>query len=399
MLTSDLAINWRRGDKLFPRLIKTDDAIYLRDAEILIEIFDDFLNKTRGELECELEEYVGTGTDYRILRGFIKLLTDRCEFETSSVAEPAEIRQKLFLEARKFQPVLPDSEQRNKVLESIAAEFQTDAGTLFSNLYADLSAQQKLISFDAIEPADLLDRYNLAQAQAILYKCVEMRIRVAPSADTVNYRSIFGWIKHFGLIHSVAGNAANGYEITLTGAASLFHRSQKYGIQMAVFLPALLLCENWKMSAEVAQREGENASYQLTSEQVELKSCYADEPEYKNSDIEKLKKDWEKSGGAWQLQKNREVIDLGKTAFIPDFVMISPDNEKVYLDVLGFWTPKSLKKRLEEFQAANFKWFIFAAGQDLRGSREEPLWTSENVVFYKTKILPRDLEETAKKLL
>ncbi len=168
---------------------------------------------------------------------------------------------------------------------------------------------------------------------------------------------------------------------------------------MAVFLPALLLCENWKMSAEVAQREGENASYQLTSEQVELKSCYADEPEYKNSDIEKLKKDWEKSGGAWQLQKNREVIDLGKTAFIPDFVMISPDNEKVYLDVLGFWTPKSLKKRLEEFQAANFKWFIFAAGQDLRGSREEPLWTSENVVFYKTKILPRDLEETAKKLL
>ncbi len=167
---------------------------------------------------------------------------------------------------------------------------------------------------------------------------------------------------------------------------------------MAVFLPALLLCENWKMSAEVAQKQGGNALYDLSSEQAELKSCYTDEPEYKNSDIEKLKKDWEKSGVAWQLQENREVIDLGKTAFIPDFVMISPGNEKVYLDVLGFWTPKSLKKRLEEFQTANFRKFIFAAGQDLRGSREEPLWTSENVVFYKTKILPSDLEETAKKI-
>jgi hypothetical protein len=397
MLTSNLAINWRRGDKIFPRLIKTDNPNYLRDAEILVEIFDDLQDKTRGELALELEEYIGTGTDYRILRGFIKLLTDRCEFETSSVAEPGEIRQKLFLEAGKFQPVLPGSEQRNTVLETIAEEFQTDADSILSSLYADLSAQQKLISFDRIEPADLLDRYNLAQAQALLYKCVEMKILVAPS-DAENYRSIFGWIKHFGLIHTVDGNAANGYEIRLTGAASLFHRSQKYGIQMAVFLPALLLCKNWKMTAEVAQKEGGNVFYELSSDQKELNSYYFDDPEYKNSDIEKLKKDWENSSLSWQLRENREVVDLGKTAFIPDFVLISPEEDKIYFDVLGFWTPKSLKKRLEEFQAANFRKFIFAAGQELRGSREEPLWESENVIFYKTKISPRSIEETAKKL-
>jgi hypothetical protein len=55
----------------------------------------------------------------------------------------------------------------------------------------------------------------------------------------------------------------------------------------------------------------------------------------------------------------------------------------------------SLKKRLDEYAAANFRKFIIAAGQDLRGSREEPLWESENVIFYKTKILPRDVEERA----
>jgi hypothetical protein len=399
MLTSDLAINWRRGERIYPRLIKTDNPTYLRDAEILIEIFEEFQNKTRGELEKELEEYVGTGTDYRILRGFIKLLTDRCEFETAGVADPVEIRQKLFLEARKFQPVLPDSEQRNKVLENVAEEFQTDSGSILSSVYADLSAQQRLVSFDPLEPEALLDRYNLAQAQALLYKCVEMKILVAPSTAE-NYRAIFGWIKHFGLIHSVRGNAANGYEITLTGAASLFHRSQKYGIQMSVFLPALLLCRDWKMAAEIAQKEGGNVFYTLTSEQTELRSHYLDEPEYKNSDIEKLKTDWKKSSTGWILQENREVVDLGRTAFIPDFVLVSPDGaEKIYLDVLGFWTPKSLKKRLEEFETANFRRFILVAGQELRGSREEPLWESENVIFYKTKILPRDVESAAEKLL
>lgn len=398
MLTSDLAISWRRGDRIFPRLIKTDDAGYLRDAEILIEIFEEFLGKTRGELERELEEYVGTGTDYRILRGLIKLLTDRCEFETAAPAAPAEIRQKVFLEAKNFQPVLPDSQTKMEVLEKIAGEFNTDAGTLFSNLYADLSAQQKLTAFDSIAPLELLDRYNLAQAQALLYKCVEMKIRVAPS-DAANYRDIFGWIKHFGLIHSVTGNAADGYEIRLTGAASLFHRSQKYGIRMAVFLPALLLCGNWKISAEIVSKEGGNAFYELSSEQTELVSSYLDEPEYANPVFEKLKKDWEKSAVNWVLEDNKEVVDLGKTAFIPDFVLLAPGGEKIYLDVLGFWTPKSLQKRLEELRAANFRKYILAAWSELRGSREAPLWEHESVVFFKSKLEPRVLEEAAEKLI
>ncbi|HSK73402.1 MAG TPA: DUF790 family protein [Pyrinomonadaceae bacterium] len=398
MLTSDLAINWRRGDRIYPRLIKTDDAGYLQDAANLIEIFEDFEDKTRGELESELEEYIGTGTDYRILRGFIKLLTDRCEFETSAPTAPEEIRQKVFLEARKFQPVLPDSENKRKVLETVAEEFNSDAAQIFSNLYADLSSNQKLISFETIAPRDLLERYNLAQAQALLYKCVEMKIRVAPS-DTTNYRAIFGWIKHFGLIHSIIGNAANGYEIRLTGAASLFHRSQKYGIQMAVFLPALLLCKDWKISAEISQKEKGNAFYELSSEQTELTSCYLDEPEYENPDIQKLLKNWEKRAGDWSLRENRKVIDLGKTAFVPDLVLVSPEGAEIYLDVLGFWTPKSLQKRLEEFRAAGFTKFILAASQELRGSRDEPLWTSDNVIFYKTKIEPLLLIETAENLL
>ncbi len=397
MLTSDLAVNFRRGDKIYPRLIKTDHAGYRRDAEILIEIFDEFLGKTRGELERELEEYIGAGTDFRILRGLIKLLTDRCEFETSAPAEPVEIRRKVFLEARKFQPVFPDSENKGKILQKIADEFGTGAEAISKNLYADLSLQQRLTSFETIAPVDLLDRYNLAQAQAILYRCVEMKISIAPS-DAANYRAIFGWIKHFGLIHSVAGNSADGYEIILTGAASIFHRSQKYGIQMSVFLPALLLCGNWKMRAEINDKKG-IGFYELTSAQTELVSNRYDEPEYENPVHEKLKKAWEKSAVEWRLEENRAVVDLGKTAFVPDFVLISPQNEKIYLDVIGFWTPKSLKKRLEEFEAANFKTFIIAAWQELRGSREEATFTSANVVFFKSKLEPLVLQAAAESLI
>lgn len=396
MLTSDLAINYRRGGKIFPFLLKTSSQDVLRDAENLIAIFEEFQGKTRGELERELEEYVGTGTDFKILRGLIKLLTDRCEFETSAPAEPSEIRQKVFLEARKFQPVLPDSENKTKVLQVVGDELNTTAETVFANLYADLSAQQTLASFDAPTPPELLDRYNLAQAQAILYRAVEMKIRVAPS-DAANYRAIFGWIKHFGLIHSIAGNSTNGYEITLTGAASLFHRSQKYGIQMSVFLPALLLCENWKMRAEINDKKG-SAFYELTSEQTDLNSIYFDEPAYKNPDIEKLLKNFDKLDKDWQLSETNKVIDLGKTAFIPDLILQSPAKKEVYLEVLGFWTPKSLQKRLDEFESSNYQNFIVCASNELRGSREEFLKESPHLIIYKTKIEPLLLIEKAENL-
>jgi uncharacterized protein len=398
MLTADLAINYRRGTKVFPFLIKTDNADYLRDASNLGEIFRDSVGKSRGELETELEQYVGTGTDYKILRGLIKLLMDRCEFAVTDIVNPAEVRQKVFLEARKFQPVFPNSEKRKEVLQTVAAELNTTANIINDNLYADLPAQQKLISFDEILPNNLLDRYNLAQAQAILYKCVEMKIRVLPSSAE-NYRAIFGWIKHFGLIHSIVGNATNGYEITLTGAASLFHRSQKYGIQMSVFLPALLLCGNWRMTAEISDKYAKTLFYELSSEQTDLISNRYDEPEYENPLFEKLKKDWEKAKVSWQLAENNEVIDLGKTAFIPDFTLLSPIGEKIYLDVLGFWTPKSLQKRLDEFKTIGYKKFIIAAWQELRGSREEATFMSENVLFFKSSLKPFALEELAEKLL
>ncbi len=396
MLTADLAINWRRGGKIQPFLLKTDDRQALGDAAALIEIFEAYQERARGELEAELDEFIGTGTDYKIMRGLIKLLMDRCEFATAAPADPVEMRQKVFLAARAFHPVAPSSEKRDRVLESVAEELQTGAAEVFAGLYADLPAQQRLIYFETVSPESLIDRYNLAQAQALLYRCVEMKIRVAPS-DAVNYRAIFGWIKHFGLIHSVAGSARAGYEITLTGAASLFHRSQKYGIQMAVFLPALLLCGNWRMRAEINDKRGATF-YELSSEQTELVSNRLDEPEYENPIVERLTRDWEKSKIDWRLEKNTEVVDLGKTAFIPDFALRAPDDRKIYLEMLGFWTPDSLRKRLDEFRAAGFDRFLIGAWQELRGSRDEPLWESPHVIFFKTRLDPTLLVETAAKL-
>src|SRR5919205_1533048 len=108
MLTADLALSWQRGDQIRPRYIETEAEEYLREAEDLIALFAEHEGAERASLEESLQEYVGTGTDYKTLRGLIKLLSDRCEFETSSPADPVEIRRAVFLKARAAHPVVSE---------------------------------------------------------------------------------------------------------------------------------------------------------------------------------------------------------------------------------------------------------------------------------------------------
>lgn len=388
-------MNFRRGEQIRPRLLKRDDADYLRDAASLIAIFANSTGKMRGEIDAELDEYVGTGTDYKILRGFIKLLTDRAEFQTESIAEPIEIRRALFLAAKNAHPVT--NQNRNTVLQTVAANFNCEPDAIGNGLYADLSFQQRLLSFDNLSAHELVDRYNLAQAQALLYRCGEMRIWIEPQTPA-GYRQIFRAIKHYKLIHSIHGNPTNGYFVTINGAASIFHRSQKYGIQMAVFLPVLLNCAGWRLIAEIDLKDGKQSLYTLDSSQKELRSIYEEEFEYENPVHDKLVRDWAKYDSEWTLDANREVVNLGKIAFVPDFVL-ERDGTKVYLEILGFWTPNSLAKRLAELENASFRNFIVAVWEDLRGSRDELLTVPENVVLFKSKLEPRVLELTAQKLI
>jgi predicted nuclease of restriction endonuclease-like RecB superfamily len=386
MLTADLAMSWQRGERITPRYIDTGDEEYVRVAEDFVEVFREHEGRTRAALEEYLQEYVGTGTDYKVLRGLIKLLTDRCEFRTEAPADPEEIRRALFLKARGSHPVVRE-EVREAVFAETARELSCEPEALAGALYADLPENQKLVSFEAPTAAELLDLYNLAQAQALLYRCVQMRLQLEPQ-EPEGYRELFGAIKSYRLIHTIKGNSREGYEVRLDGPASIFQKSQKYGVQMAVFLPALLLCKGWRMRAEIAGRQGEAAYFDLDSRQTRLRSHYLSAAGYENPVLERLPRDWAKAATGWELEPSREVIDLAGGAFIPDFVLRNASGAVVHLEVLGFWTPEHLRERLLEFDHAGLRHFILAAWDDLRGSRDPLTNVPPNTVIFKRSLDP-----------
>ncbi|HKQ05804.1 MAG TPA: DUF790 family protein [Blastocatellia bacterium] len=387
MLTSDLAMSRVRGGRVEPFAINPADKSYLEMASDLIAIFAEHAGERRAELDRELDEYVGNGTDYRILRGLIKLLLDACEFETASPVLPSEIRRALFSKARLHHPVTANEALRTRLIQETAAELRCAVEAVEANLFADLFENQRLVSFNEMRARELLDLYNLAQAQALFYRATEMRLRIEPQM-AAGFRRIFDAIKAYRLIHTITGSPSRGYEVRLDGPVSLFHQSQKYGIQMAVFLPALLLCQGWRMRAEIVLKQGKRVTFELDSRTTNLRSHYLDDISYKPAIEEKLLAGWAKSESQWAIRPGKEVIDLGACAFIPDFIITHEDGRVFYLELLGFWTPRHLDERVAEFARAGFSRYLLAVSEELRGSRDKPLSLPANVITYKSALAP-----------
>jgi predicted nuclease of restriction endonuclease-like RecB superfamily len=398
MLTSDLALSWQRGNQIRPRYIETEDDGWLAAASALIELFREHQGLTRAQLDSALEDYVGTGTDYKILRGLIKLLFDRTEFAAGVEVVPADLRRAVFLKARGVHPAA-DERERAQVIEEAGAELACAPELVRANLYADLPKNQRLVEFEETDARALVELYNVAQAQALLYRSVRMRLSVEPQ-PAEGYRELFGAIKAYRLIHTIKGTPASGYEIELDGPVSMFHRSQKYGIQMAVFLPALLLCKGWRMRAEIAQRPPHGtAFFEMESGRHGLRSHYLSVTPYENPAREKLATAWARFESEWTLEACGEIISLGAGAFIPDFVLRHTSGRHIYLEILGFWTPPHLKERLGEFAASGFRDHLLAAWEELRGSREPLVSAPAHTIIYKRSLDPATVELAVNKLI
>src|SRR5262249_57498208 len=94
----------------------------------------------------------------------------------------------------------------------------------------------------------------------------------------------------------------------------------------------------------------------------------------------------------WRAQPNQEVMDLGKRAFVHDLVFNREGDEPIYLELLGYWTPRSLNERLKEFARAGFKNYAISASEELRCSRDAPAHLPPNVIIYKKSLNARHLQ-------
>ena len=395
MLTSDLLQTRNHGPYIYPRYIKTEAPRAQALAEQLIAIFGDHQGKTRRELSDALNQYAQDSTDYRIQRGLAKLLRDdRCEFSERSVAPPAEVRERVFGLARKNHPVVlqPDlihPVSRNDILAEVASEYKTDVEQLAWAVYADLPDNHLLTRFEPPQPEWLLERYNVALAQALLYRCIRMKLSVLRNIPS-RYKQLFKFVKFYQLMHTIQGDLDSGYEIVLDGPVSLFRLSQKYGLKLAVFLPALLLCTRWKMEAEIVAADGERRFFPL-DESAGLHSHYRDSTVYDSLLERTFAERFGEIESGWEIEREVAIINLKDTVFIPDFAFRHADGRTALLEIVGFWRPDYLARKLMKLKRSGRTDMVVAVSADLNVGEEDFKDVPGSVFFFKRRINPQDV--------
>nr|WP_305148903.1 DUF790 family protein [Halobellus inordinatus] len=437
-MTADLARSRRTDETITSLFIDPDEERYRQTARELIQLFENHLGEPKGDLEDAIDELTVADTDYKIVQGLAKLLKDECEFEVVASVEPREIRRRLFEKANKRypivrQPTLGEDTQKLEVYSAVADDLGVSLEECYRGMYADLEDNKRLIrigtrtanqyasdgdrststtnltgSSDAeYEHTDLtvdwlMTRYNLALAQAVLYDATEMRIRVWDHFGTV-----FSYMKLFGLMHRIypidadgervaSTNQAAGYEAVLDGPASLFSKSQKYGIRMANFLPALPLCDRWEMTAEILVDETTGGTRQFALDHTEdLDSHYSAGKRF-DSDVERtLANKWERANTDWELVREDDVFDLGAEVMIPDFAIEHPDGRRAILEIVGFWTPEYLDTKLEKIRKVEADNFVLAVSERLDCASEEFGSAADRVLWFKTGMHVYDVVDLA----
>ena len=401
MLTSDLIRPRLRihGTNLRIEMVNEQDPSLQQKAQDLISLFNRHQGQSQAAWEEAVRAYEGTGVDYIVIRGLAKVLVDSAAFKPlPTPLPPATLREHLFSYGPVFEnPDIFHPTTRQEVLREVATTYELSLGELDEALFADRSASYRLIDTGpAWNPSTLLARYNLELARGALYWASHIIIEVSS-----NYKDLWKFIKLFKLMFWAEPAQHGGYRIDLDGPISPFvSATTRYGRQMAAFLPALLLCECWQMHAYVRPPQAQGETLYRLDHTCSLRSHFKSSGEFDSQLEEDFAQEFEqKMGGRrghWRMLRESEVLLLGDTVMIPDFVLVDEADEtrKILVELVGFWHPNYLRRKVEKVQAAQCSHLLLLVYRGLNVTEEAFEGSASEVIFFQNKPVLKEVMQT-----
>jgi predicted nuclease of restriction endonuclease-like RecB superfamily len=370
MLPPELTRTRKREGKLsLSALSAAERARATELCEALLAVTRASLGQTREELEASWAAVPASAKERKLLLGLTHLVEARAEFAAPRSAEPELVRRSVFLRAAARRAALEPGEhlERSQIITEVAAEMALSAEELDASLYADLRGAERLAACPVTNARALVEEYELLQVQSVLLRAVRIEAEVR-SARPDAYRELFRKLKFRQLLHRIEPLGSAGYRLEIDGPMSLFGATTKYGLELALSLPALLSCGQLRLKAEL--RWGKRRE-KLTFEQTYAELASADENAGVRSDVSELLETLQ-SASAWRARLSDELIDLtelGGGVLVPDLELTrAAGGERVLVEVLGFWSRDAVFRRIEAAERGLGARVLFVVSSRLRVS-------------------------------
>jgi predicted nuclease of restriction endonuclease-like RecB superfamily len=397
LLSEHAVLEFKHGWAVPDRLTQKAHGHYLPYAEKMLAVYRSGAGQTRNELHFSIENILNAEPNCpnRRIQAFCKLLDDRSDFQTDPDGKAGRLRLKVFEIAAHYHPLVRQTDQlfetgEEAVKAQIARALDRPWPEIERDLYADVIQYQRLEKFASFPtPEDLLKTYNIGQLQACLYRAVRMSVTVAE-----DFKIVLRYAKLARLIHDIFPAGPSRYRIDFSGPASLLTETRRYGVNFAKFLPALLVCRNWSMTADIQTPWRTPAKLKLSSADG-FSSHFPPSEEFDS----KVEEDFAAKFGAeqngWRLGREEEILYQDQKVFIPDFTFTHQDGTRVLLEIVGFWTPEYLAKKRETLHHfCRHNLLIAVPEKSLRANAV----LGEKVITYKTALKPAAVLEALERM-
>lgn len=398
MLTSEHSIvEYKAGRAVPDRLRQKTHRHYIDYAEKMLSVYRTGLGLQRRRLHQQIGSIFEDEPDcpVRRIQAFCKLLDDGSTFQADTPGQAGKLRLEVFSQAARFHPLVqqPDrlfEHEEKGVKTQLADKLGVSWNQIEDALYADVMAYQRLESFAGCpDPASLLSRYNVAQLQACLYKARGMTV-----IATDDLKAIVRYAKLARLLHDIIRLGPSKYRIDFSGPATVLRETRRYGVNFARFIPALLACKGWKMTASVKTPWNQPAKLILCDKDGFTSHLPAPD-EFDSTLEESFARKFGQERNGWQLIREGEILYDRQKTFIPDFTFRHQDGTQVLLEIVGFWTLEYLaqkRKTLQQF--AHHKILIALPEKAIR--KDAAL--AENILPYKTALKLKPLMKILEKI-
>ncbi|HEY0463470.1 MAG TPA: DUF790 family protein [Polyangiaceae bacterium] len=356
------------------------------------------VNETRLVAEEALNELESTPQEKKLLQALRKLALDDSVFDGNAALDAPALRREVFSRAALARQDLALGARfdRDQVLAESALALGITREALDAGLYADLRSAERLLKAPAYDADALLARHARAEVQAVLLCSVRVVVDVL-CASPDQYRALFQKLKFRQLLFQMSARAGGGYRIEIDGPYSLFESVTKYGLELALLLPALEACERVQLTADL--RWGKKRDPLTFS--LELSQAQNLEPSPPRDEVQALLEAFT-DNQSFRAELAQEVLDLpGIGLCVPDLCFTHQGTgELILCEVLGFWNRAAVWRRIELVEQGLSSKIVFVVSARLRVS-EEVLDGADSAALYvykgaiNAKALQRKLEQLA----
>jgi predicted nuclease of restriction endonuclease-like RecB superfamily len=188
-------------------------------------------------------------------------------------------------------------------------------------------------------------------------------------------------------------------QLHLDGPLSLFSATNKYGLQLALFLPAVLLCKDFELKAELRWGPQKRTKTFVLGPKEELVSHLPDLGGYVPAELGMFVELFRKRVAEWELIEETEVFPLASGFWVPDFRLVHRESGYTLLmEVLGFWRKASAEKHLARLREHVREPFLLAVSDQLHVEDAELEGLSAGIHRFRNMPLPDEVARLAEQL-